>query len=72
MSSYRRAITRLMFIGVLISSAVLLNNKPAAAVTCQEECYLQFGNCIHNDCLGGNGECFAVCDEAYGLCLKSC
>lgn len=69
MFSYRRAVTRLMFVGVLISGAALLN-KPAAAVTCQVECSLQYRNCLDN--CHGNGECAQICGEADQLCLKGC
>lgn len=70
MTAYKRTIARLSVLGVMIAGAALLSSKPAAAVTCQEECGIQDRNCLNN--CHGNGTCAALCGDAEQLCLKDC
>jgi hypothetical protein len=71
MAAYRKIITRLALLGLTIAGAALLNSKPVqAAITCQEECGIQYRNCLNN--CHGSGTCAALCGNAEQLCLRNC
>lgn len=71
MSAYKRSIVRVILLGLMITGAALLNSKPVeAAITCQNQCSINYSNCLHN--CHGLGTCAAICGTVYQSCLKRC
>jgi dolichol kinase len=69
MKNYK-AIVRLVILVLTLVSAALLNSKPAAAVTCQGMCTIEYSDCLAT--CHGNGTCAALCGDGYQSCLKGC
>ncbi|MBZ5503923.1 MAG: hypothetical protein LAO78_00425 [Acidobacteriia bacterium] len=65
MSSYKKAVSRLLVLGALIVGALSLSQPTRAyAFTCLDDCLNDYQQCVQQGLLG--------CDEVYIACVNRC